>query len=214
MLRVSCIKFVHLEECGMKVIIRAEGFDVTDDVKACVNGELERIEKMLPSDVVVNVGFKKTFKNNKKIVSCDIQIKNGRSFIRGDARTNSVTTSIDAAVDDLKRRLRKIKTHRVDKHRSNKARYSEDMKNLLASFDDVAIASTLEDAVEFSGLHDEDDCDIIQNYKEFELDTMSEEEAVLQMTLLGHSFYAFKKPDGQTAIVYRRYDGCGLITLK
>ena len=196
----------------MKVIIRAEGFDVTDDVKACVEGELERIEKMLPSDVPVNVAFKKTFKNNKKVVSCDIQIKNGRSFIRGDARTNSVQTSIDAAVDDLKRRLRKIKTHRVDKHRSNKARFSEDMKNLIASFDDIALATTLEDAVESTYIPEESD--VIKTYKEFELDVMSEEEAVLQMTLLGHSFYAFQKPDGHTAIVYRRYDGCGLITLK
>ena len=38
---------------------------------------------------------------------------------------------------------------------------------------------------------------------------MTRDEAILQMNLLGHSFFAFKdeEADGAFAVVYRRYDG-------
>ncbi len=38
---------------------------------------------------------------------------------------------------------------------------------------------------------------------------MTRDEAILQMNLLGHSFFAFRdeEADGAFAVVYRRYDG-------
>ena len=45
---------------------------------------------------------------------------------------------------------------------------------------------------------------------------MSEEEAVLQMELIGHEFFAFKNVDtGDVNIVYKRKDGdYGIMELK
>ncbi|MBR2592243.1 MAG: ribosome-associated translation inhibitor RaiA [Oscillospiraceae bacterium] len=44
--------------------------------------------------------------------------------------------------------------------------------------------------------------------KRFTLKPMDTEEAILQMDLLGHSFYVFKLTDtGETAVVYKRKDG-------
>ena len=45
--------------------------------------------------------------------------------------------------------------------------------------------------------------------KTFPIKPMTREEAILQMNLLGHSFFAFKdeEAEGAFAVVYRRYDG-------
>ena len=44
--------------------------------------------------------------------------------------------------------------------------------------------------------------------KKFPIKPMTVDEAILQMDLLGHSFYAFKVEDsGAFAVVYRRNDG-------
>lgn len=44
--------------------------------------------------------------------------------------------------------------------------------------------------------------------KSFVLRPMSAEEAILQMNLLGHSFFMFKNAEtGETSVVYRRNDG-------
>lgn len=49
----------------------------------------------------------------------------------------------------------------------------------------------------------------ISNTKSFLYDSMSPEEAVLQMNLLGHQFYIFKNEDAEdrVCVVYRRADG-------
>ena len=45
--------------------------------------------------------------------------------------------------------------------------------------------------------------------KTFPIKPMTRDEAILQMNLLGHSFFAFRDEDadGAFALVYRRYDG-------
>ena len=45
--------------------------------------------------------------------------------------------------------------------------------------------------------------------KTFPIKPMTQEEAILQMNLLGHSFFAFKNEDagGAFAVVYRRNEG-------
>ena len=56
--------------------------------------------------------------------------------------------------------------------------------------------------------HEEGTFDIVRT-KRFTVKPMSVEEAILQMNLLGHSFFAFRDEDanGAFALVYRRYDG-------
>ena len=45
--------------------------------------------------------------------------------------------------------------------------------------------------------------------KQFEFGPMSVQEAILQMNLIGHSFFAFRneEKDGAFSVVYRRNDG-------
>jgi putative sigma-54 modulation protein len=56
----------------------------------------------------------------------------------------------------------------------------------------------------------------IMRVKRYAAKPMSVEDAILEMNLLGHSFYMFNNQEsGMAATVYRRQDGgCGLIELE
>ena len=53
---------------------------------------------------------------------------------------------------------------------------------------------------------DEENANKIVRRKQVELKPMDEEEAILQMELLGHDFYVFKNidKDGKISVLYRR----------
>ena len=61
-----------------------------------------------------------------------------------------------------------------------------------------------------SAFADEEDLDDkkILKRKKVEVKPMNEEEAILQMELLGHQFYMYKDSEtNQVAVVYKRTDG-------
>ena len=59
---------------------------------------------------------------------------------------------------------------------------------------------------EFSDTVEEEDISVIR-YKQFELRPMTAEEAILQMNMLGHSFFMFKDAEsGNINVVYQRAD--------
>ena len=79
------------------------------------------------------------------------------------------------------------------------------MKSSFAAYEAAVETSNAEDVVE------EGEFDI--RTKTFALKPMTPEEAILQMNLLGHAFYAFEDSDtGNTCVVYKRKGGSyGLI---
>ena len=66
----------------------------------------------------------------------------------------------------------------------------------------------IQEETSFAPDEPEEEYDIIRT-KRFPMKPMSAEEAVLQMNLLGHTFFAFKNEDdgGAFAVVYKRADG-------
>ena len=93
--------------------ITARGFELKQGTKDGIDKELKRIEKMLPE----SASFDVTLAKKKDGYKCDITVLNVGSFIRGEARADRIEPVIDMAVDDLKRKIRKLKTYLVDKKR-------------------------------------------------------------------------------------------------
>ena len=79
-------------------------------------------------------------------------------------------------------------------------RVSESTSDMHASID--AAVTTLERQIRKNEYR-------IVRSKTFPIKPMTRDEAILQMNLLGHSFFAFRDEDadGAFALVYRRYDG-------
>ena len=99
--------------------------------------------------------------------------------------------SIDACVSTIERQIRK-----------NKTRLAKNLRETAFAKD----GSDFEEDVPEEGEFD-------IRRKDFKLEPMTVDEAILQMNLLEHSFFVFKDADtGSTNVVYKRHaDKYGLI---
>ena len=114
----------------------------------------------------------------------------GGTTFRCEEENETFITALDRAVEGLERQIRKNKT-RVEKMVKKSAIEIGDY------YDDEYV--------------EEDDFEI--RVKTFPFKPMTPEEAILQMNLIGHSFYAFTDSEtGETCVVYKRKAGSyGLI---
>ena len=189
----------------MNVNITARGFDLVQGTKDGIHEELQRVSKMLPENVSYDVTLRRIERNGKILYNCDIIVRDGAYFAKGEAREKKIEWAVDKAVDALKRRLRRVKTAMIDKSRSDKHKeFNKMLEKVELSENALREELEAEDKICSEG---------IMKRKNFTLNMMSEEEAQLQLELLGHEFFAFKNETGVNCILYRSNKGYGLITL-
>ena len=120
-------------------------------------------------------------KNQNKV---ELTVHGAGTWFRASESTSDMFASIDAAVATIEGQIRKNKT-RVEKKLKNTAFY------------DIPAG----DAVE------EEDHEVIR-HKKFVMNPMSVEEAILQMDLIGHTFFMFiNASTDEVNVVYKRSDG-------
>ena len=125
-------------------------------------------------------------KNRNKV---ELTVHGAGTWFRASESTSDMFASIDAAVGTIEGQIRKNKTRLARRLRQD------------------AFSRTVEET-SFAPEEKEDDL-TISRIKQFYFKPMTREEAVLQMNLLEHSFFAFRDEDnnGSFAVVYRRNDG-------
>ena len=124
---------------------------------------------------------------NRNIV--ELTVHGAGTWFRAKESTSDMFASIDAAVGTIEGQIRK-----------NKTRLARRLKQ-------DAFVRTAEET-SFVPEAEEEDLSIVR-VKKFPIKPMRREEAVLQMNLLEHNFFAFRDQDngGSFAVVYRRNDG-------
>lgn len=173
--------------------IAARGFELKQGAKNGIENELKRVEKMLPESANFDVTLSKISSGGYK---CDITVKHTGSFIRGEAAADHIEPSIDYAVDDLKRKLRKLKTSLTDKQRKS------GIDTLASAMEGLATAADLDEPLPSVE---------IKRTKRVALHMMTDDEAIVQMEMLGHSFFVYLGEDGMTHVIYARKNGYGLL---
>lgn len=121
----------------------------------------------------------------RDLVTLELTVRNNNIIFRAEQSAEDKADALSACIDRIIRQIRKNKT-KVEKRLKENA------------FKDVPFADMVED---------QSDYEVVRR-KVIELSPMSVDEAILQMNLLGHSFFLFK--DGETGnvnLVYRRDDG-------
>src|SRR5699024_8174932 len=114
-------------------------------------------------------------------------------LLRAEEKHADVYAAIDLVVDKLQRQIRKYKT-KVNRKSKQKGAHNR-------------ILAQLENNTTHEQDDDEDEIKIVRT-KLFDVKPMDSEEAVLQMDMLGHSFFVFTNAEsGLTNVVYRRKDG-------
>ena len=165
----------------MKITIYGKQMSVRDSLKAAVEKKLAKFDKFFGADTEAFV----TCKVRKGVKIIEITVNYGGTTFRCEDESETFITALDRAVEGLERQIRK-----------NKTRVEKMVKR-------GAFVITDDDDDEYI---EEDDFEI--RVKTFPFKPMSPEEAILQMNLLGHTFFAFTDDNTQeVCVVYKRKDG-------
>lgn len=175
----------------MKYNIRGDKMVITDAIKDYTENKLSRLEKYFKDDEI-NANVLTRVRGNSQIV--EVTIPTSKYVLRSEEENEDLYAAIDLVTDKLERQIRKNKTRL---NRNNK----ESVKEFNFDYD----------------VKEEDDSkEKIVKRKNIETKPMDEEEAILEMELLGHSFFVYKDMDtNNTCVLYKRKDGdYGLIETK
>lgn len=174
--------------------IRGENVEVTPAIRDHVENKINKVERYFNDDFKANANVNlKVYSDSQTKVEVTIPMKN--LTLRAEERHNDMYAAVDLIVDKLERQIRKHKTKVNRKYR--------DREGGAAAY--FAYAQSPEQAA----YQDESEEDVhIVRTKQFELKPMDQEEAVLQMDMLGHNFFVFTDAESNgTNIVYKRKDG-------
>jgi len=165
----------------MKLVIQGKNFQVTDDVLKYAEKRLSTVEKFFDNIQELNTIISKERGN----IKVEVTLTASGTVIRGESRTPDVFSSIDDVVDKLKRQIKKYKERFIERRR------------------EAAKEKKLERTVEV-----EEEEPRIVKVKRFILKPMDEEEAIMQMELLGHNFFVFlNSRTDKFNVIYKRTDG-------
>ena len=129
------------------------------------------------------------FSVEKNRNNVELTVHGAGTWFRASESTSDMFASIDAAVSTIERQIRKNKTRLARRLRHD------------------AFTRTVEET-SFVPEENEEALDLVR-VKQFPMKPMRREEAMMQMNLLGHTFFAFRDEDngGVFAVVYKRNDG-------
>ena len=170
----------------MKYNIRGDKLEVTEAIGNYVETKLDRLNKYFKEDnILANVLIK--VRGNSQII--EVTIPTDKFILRGEESHDDLYAAIDLVTDKLERQIRKNKT------RLNKQNVDNSLKSF--NFD-----------YELSSDDESNEDEVIVKRKRVEMKPMDEEEAILEMNLLGHEFFVFKDMNtDKTCVLYRRKDG-------
>ena len=170
----------------MRISTTGKNIEVSEYLKELAIKKMSKLDRYFPADTVAQVTM--AVEKNRHIVEVTIPYAGG--IIRGEEVTGDMYASIDNVIAKLERQ--------IIRHRTKLE------KNLKAE-------AFNEPVPEYS--EDEDEGPRVVKVKRFSIKPMSEEEAILQMELLGHSFFVFTNAETEDInVLYKRKDGnLGLI---
>lgn len=168
----------------MRITVSGKNIDVTDALRNMAESKMDKIDKFFKDEVDAQVTL--SVEKNRQIVEITIPFKNG-VILRAEESTNDMYTSIDSAIDKLHKQLEKQKTRIERRYHGHETIRFENIADI---------------GEEEKGEHR------IVRTKRFPVKPMDPEEAVLQMELLGHSFFVFANAESdEVNVVYKRKDG-------
>ena len=176
----------------MKINIRGNKIKITNSIQNYIEDKIGKLDKYFdnPNDITANV----VVKENGIFHKIEVTIPIKKAILRGEESDKDLYAAIDFVSDKLERQIRKNKTKL--KHKNNKENY------------DLFI--------DFEVSEEEEEKSQIVKRKEIDTKPMDEEEAILQMNLLGHDFFVFQNIDTDNiSVVYKRKDSnYGIMNVK
>ena len=174
----------------MKFVFTDKKVTLPNSIHAYAEKKVGKLDRFFKEDATATITFSV---EKERLNRVEVTIRSSGTIFRVSESTSDMHASIDAAVTTLERQIRKNKTHLEKRLRQGAFERALDVEDF---------SSFAPDEPEEGEYH-------IVRSKTFPIKPMTRDEAILQMNLLGHSFFAFRDEDadGAFALVYRRYDG-------
>ena len=164
--------------------IRGDKILVTDAIKEYIASKLDKLNKYFDSPEDINANILVKVKGFEQTIEVTIPTTN--FTIRNEESAEDLYAAIDLVTDKIERQIRKNKTkiNKIEKDAAKKLNF--------------AFMETIEE---------DDEDKIIVRRKTLNTKPMDEEEAMLQMEMLGHDFFVYKDRDTKrVCIIYKRKD--------
>ena len=167
----------------MKTNVYSRKVELGNEKKEMLIKKIDKLGKFFNDEASADIVVSE--QKDKMIV--EVTIRTHDMIYRAEERNEDLYNATDDIVDSITRQIRKNKTRLAKRLR-------EGVSKEIDFFTDIPEES-------------DDEIKIVKT-KTHQVKPMSAEEAVLQMNLLGHSFFIFKNAQTNTTdIVYRRKDG-------
>lgn len=164
----------------MKVQVRGRNIDVTNALKEYVAKRLSKLDRFMDELGEAQV----TLKVEKDSHRVEVTIPVNGMILRGEETTGDMYASIDLVSEKLEKQIEKYKGKLMRRRQPA----AGDPKGVFA--------------------YQADDGPRVVKTKRFAVKPMAVDEAVLQMNLLGHSFFVFSNAETELVnVVYKRKDG-------
>ena len=167
----------------MKISVRGKNIEITEAIESKISDKLSKLDKyFIVSDNVEAKVLCRVYPYGQKL---EVTIPTEYVLLRAEVVDSDLYTAMDLVVDKLEGQIRKYKTRLSCKSKDNKLAFN------LSSIEDV-----------------ETDDDVLVKVKSITPKPMDMEEAIMQMELIGHSFFVYRDAESDSiSIVYRRNDG-------
>ncbi|MEF9959331.1 MAG: ribosome-associated translation inhibitor RaiA [Niameybacter sp.] len=172
----------------MKYNILGKNIEVTKGLENAVIDKLHKLDKYFNDQTPVQVML--SVEKQRHIIEITIPF-NGQ-ILRGEIDGKDMYAIIDDAVAIIERQIVRFKNKLRRRHRGNPVSFAED----------------------FMGVdYDDDELLKIDRKKQFAIKPMDVEEAIMQMELVGHTFFVYRDAQSEEVnVVYKRKNGTyGLI---
>lgn len=171
----------------MKITVVGRQMSVRESLKTLVEKKLSKFDRFFDEEAEATVKFGHV----RDLERLEITISAGGTLFRCEEEDSTFENALDECIESIERQLRKNKT-RLERRLRAGAFAPENFETPEPPF--------------------EEDNSVFR-VKTFRLKPMTPDEAILQMNLIGHSFFVFINAETDaTCVVYRRHDGAyGLI---
>ena len=168
----------------MQINFKSRNLEITDDLREYTEKRLSKFDKLI--DAAEAAVTMRAVKDRQKI---EVTIPYHGITIRGEEEGYDMHTCIDNVSEKLEKQIHKYRTRLIKRGRGGASHPVAEEPHWVEDEQPVRI-------------------------KTFTTKPMSTEEAIMQMNLLGHSFFVFVNTDDTAVnVLYRRNDGAyGLLT--
>ncbi len=168
----------------MKVTVTGKNFNVTDALRDTIDSKMEKLDKYFSKEAEAKVTL--SVEKERQIVEATIPISG--SVLRAEESTIDMYNTVDKVIDKLSAQLRKHKT-KLERNRVNNY-----------------------ETIRFENIPSEEEKETFEprivKTKRFPVKPMNQEEAILQMELVGHSFFVYANDEtNEVNVIYKRRDG-------